>query len=203
MSKSADKILKYLDNQMSESERTDFETELKNSADLRSLFENYKALFDEIDIEKKKLIEQYYAATIIPEFRKRIENNNSSRTQYVFAAGIAAAVILVLFLFLNPLVNSNSQSDVELTYNNLPESELDYLYSQVTAEELLNINQADSMPEIDSMYMHYFLTRLIEEDDPVENLFAINDVDLEEIERILSEQELEIVYNQLINKEIF
>jgi len=203
MSKSEDKIIKYLDNQMSESERTDFETELENSAGLKSMFENYKDLFNEIDVEKKKLINQDYAATIIPEFRKRIENNKSSRTQYVFAAGITAAVIVVLFLFLNPLDTGDSQSDVELAYNNLPESELDYLYSQMTAEELLSINQTDSQPEFDSMYMNYYSTRLIEDEDPVENLFAINDIDLEEIEKILSEQELEIVYSQLINKEIF
>src|SRR5690606_29584298 len=123
--------------------------------------------------------------------------------QYVFAAGITAAVIVVLFLFLNPLDTGDSQSDVELAYNNLPESELDYLYSQMTAEELLSINQTDSQPEFDSMYMNYYSTRLIEDEDPVENLFAINDIDLEEIEKILSEQELEIVYSQLINKEIF
>src|SRR5690606_31026293 len=116
MSKSEDKIIKYLDNQMSESERTDFETELENSAGLKSMFENYKDLFNEIDVEKKKLINQDYAATIIPEFRKRIENNKSSRTQYVFAAGITAAVIVVLFLFLNPLDTGDSQSDVELAY---------------------------------------------------------------------------------------
>lgn len=202
MDKTIENIIKYLDGQMSASEQNEFETELENSAELRNLFDQYKKLFNEIDKEKLKTVDQQYAINIIPEFRRRLETRSTKKTRFAFAYALTASIIILLIITFS-LFNKDSKRNEDIIAADIPDTELDYLYNQMTAEELLGINEINSEEKFDSMYMQYYSTQLIEDGDQVENLFAINNLDFEEIENLLSEQELEIVYNKLINKDFF
>lgn len=204
MKKINDRIIDYLDGQMNSKLRKEFESELQNSIQLEKEFEEYKSLFNSLEIEKSRAIDRDYAESIIPAFRKRIEKNRPflfyKKLAYSMSVlSLAAVVIILLTLF--TAKDENGQSD--LFTGDFEQIEIESYIDQISSAELI-ANYMDYQPEIlDSVYKSHFSREIKEDDYAFETLFAINDMNYQELESILSDDEMDFVYNEIINKEFF
>lgn len=204
MKKINDRIIDYLDGHMNSKQREEFESELKDSVQLQKEFKEYEFLFNSVEIEKSRVIDKDYAESIIPAFRKRIEKNKpfrfSEKLAYAMSAlSLAALVILILTLFSS--TDENQQPD--LLADNSERNDIELYIEQMSADDLIS-SYRESQPEIlDSVYNSHFSSEIIEEDYAFETLFAINDINYQELESILSDDEMDFVYNEIINKEFF
>jgi len=204
MKKINDRIIDYLDGQMNSKQKEDFEFELKDSIQLQKELEEYKSLFNSVEIEKSRAIDRDYAESIIPAFRKRIEKNRPflfyKKLAYSMSVlSLAAVVIILLTLF--TAKDENGQSD--LFTGDFEQIEIESYIDQISSAELI-ANYMDYQPEIlDSVYKSHFSREIKEDDYAFETLFAINDINYQELESILSDDEMDFVYNEIINKEFF
>jgi hypothetical protein len=204
MKKFNQRIIDYLDGQMNSKQREEFENELRNSIQLKKEFEEYKSLFNFLEAEKSRVIDKDYAESIVPAFRKRIEKKKpfgfSEKLAYpMYALSLAALVILILTLFSS--TDENQQSD--FFTDNSEREDIELYIQQISADDLIS-SYRESQPEIlDSVYKNHYSREIISNDYSVENLFAINDIIYLELESILSDDEMDFVYNEIINKEFF
>lgn len=204
MKKTEDLILKYLDGQMSLQEKSDFEKELNQSNELRDSLDQYKSILFSIDFAKNVKMNKDYASSIIPEFRRRIENKKSVRLniRYAYVIGIFLIVTAAAIMFQQ--FNSENLAEREaFVVNDLTQIEIDLLLDQMNSEEIIVAYESEMTANLDSLYTAHYSDEIIFSDLAEENLFALNGIDLREIEYILSEEEMELVYNQIINKVLF
>lgn len=199
-----ERVLKYLDGQMDLSQRKLFEDEIKNSEELRNIYNDYINLMKCVDDEKKKNINSDYAESVLPEFRRRIEQKKYSSRYASFAYGlaIATAVIIVLLITL-PINKDSSSSFADLSSEDIDTQEFDRLFDEMATQELITTYDDIKSADLDSIYLSYYSAEITESENQLENLFALNDLEYYEIEQILSEKELEIVYNEIINREFY
>lgn len=204
MKKIIDRIIDYIDGQMNSKQKEDFEFELKDSIQLQKELEEYKSLFNSVEVEKSRVIDKDYAESIIPAFRERIEKNRPflfyKKLAYSMSVfSLAALVILLLTLFSS--TDENRQSD--LFADNSERNDIELYIEQISADDLIS-SYRESQPEIlDSVYKNHYSREIISNDYAVENLFAINDINYQELESILSDEEMDFVYNEILNKEFF
>jgi hypothetical protein len=117
----------------------------------------------------------------------------------MYALSLAALVILILTLFSS--TDENQQSD--FFTDNSEREDIELYIQQISADDLIS-SYRESQPEIlDSVYKNHYSREIISNDYSVENLFAINDIIYLELESILSDDEMDFVYNEIINKEFF
>ncbi|MHB8580548.1 MAG: anti-sigma factor family protein [Ignavibacteriaceae bacterium] len=69
--KTNDKIIEYLDGQLSEDEKASFENELKTSSILQSEFQQYKKIKDSLSQLRNIEVDESYFIETIPKFRTR------------------------------------------------------------------------------------------------------------------------------------
>ncbi|HSL88082.1 MAG TPA: hypothetical protein VK870_02135 [Ignavibacteriaceae bacterium] len=204
MKKINNKIIDYLDGQMNSKQSEEFESELKNSVQLQKEFKEYEFLFNSVEFEKSRAIDKNYAESIIPAFRNRIEKNKpfrfSEKLVYpMYALSLAALILLILTLFSS--TDESQQSD--LLADNSERNDIELYIEQISADDLIS-SYRESQPEIlDSVYKNHYSREIISSDNAVENLFAINGINYQELESILSDEEMDFVYNEIINIEFF
>ncbi|MFO7524318.1 MAG: hypothetical protein R6W68_02600 [Ignavibacteriaceae bacterium] len=199
-----ERILKYLDGQMDPSQRKMFEDELKSSDELRNIFDDYINLIQSVEDAKKKNINSDYAETILPEFRKRVDQKKYSRRYTPLAYGLAIAAIIIFILFITlPINKEEIPSFADISSEDINTKELDKLFDEMATLELISTYDDIKSADLDSIYLSYYSSEITESENKLENLFALNDLEYYEIEQILSEKELEIVFNEIINTEFY
>ncbi len=197
-------IIRYLDGQMNPVEKTDFENELKSSEELRKAFEEYKKVFHSVECAKNIKINEDYAESIIPEFRRRLEKKSSAHFNFRLAYGLTTVIIIALaVLFFSRVSNTDKIMETELVTNNITPNEIETIFNQMSTEDLILAYEFEETNKLDSLYTSYYSREIVDPEYAEENLFALNGIELNEIEDLLSDDEMDFVYNEIINKEFF
>lgn len=197
-------IIKYLDGQLNPIEKAEFEDSLKKSKELKNLFDEYKMVYNSVESVKKVTLTEDYAVSIIPEFRRRLEAKKSVRYNLRYAYGFAALIFIALtLLFISRDLSSDKIGDVQFADNDITDAELENIFDQISAEDLLYVYTDEEANKLDLVYESYYSNEIISKENADENLFALNNLDFSDIENILSDEELDLVYNEIINKEFF
>ena len=187
-----ERIIKYLDDELSAEEKTLFEEELKSSEVLQREFQKYLKVKDETDrIEKLKLDPQY-ANNILTEFHEKFDKRRSLsfKKNLGYAFGLMLIFVLsisVLKIFFNERTNIadfteslNTDQKIEILKN---------LNSETTINDMIpeNISETD-------------LVSLIESDLQVDSEIAETyHIEYDEIVSGLSDDEIEGIYQKIIN----
>jgi hypothetical protein len=201
MKKTNEKILKYLDGLLSSKERIEFEKEIQSSEEFQNELNDYNELFRIIEMEKTKTINQEYAESILPQFRRVNKSKNSIRHFPRYAFGVSLFIILIMSSFLIFRSGQDQQSEVVGSYLNLNDTER--LVVQLSSSDMISSYDEKQLLILDSAYFSYYSQEISGSENAAENLIAINDIDYSELENILSEEEIDFVYNEIINKEFF
>ncbi len=197
-------IIRYLDGQMNPVEKTDFENELNSSEELRKALEEYKAVFNSVELAKNIKLNEDYAESIIPEFRRRLEKQRPINFNIRFAYGFTTVIIIALaVLYFTRLNDTNKLNETELVTNDITPNEIETIFNQMSTEDLILAYEFEETAKLDSLYASYYSREIVDPEYAEENLFALNDIELNEIEDLLSDDEMDFVYNEIINKEFF
>ena len=198
-----EKFFSYIKGKMNPEERKIFEHELIHSDNLNQEFDEYKKLNSIIDETKNIPLNKNYSESIITEFRRRKSSNGLRKIFPTIKYAFASIIIIIVGYFLISQINSESPQDVNLSLTQYSDSELDsyindYDYSNSVE---MNIN-IDAVQRIDSLYSENISASLIESinEESLTDIVDFNSV--ADVDEYLSEDEVDLIYAQLINKEI-
>jgi hypothetical protein len=194
--KTDEKIIKYLNGELIHEDRISFEAELKNSPHLRSEYELFLKLQQNIKLSKEVRLNQNYLNTIIPEFRNKSYSNNSvvfrSKIGYSFVAVIA---LLISFLIFKNILMENSEI-------NSIQSFTESLNANQKIEILENLNEDNEEYILTSNNVtNIELTNMLQAELKINNEIAeVYDISYSELVDDLSQAEADKIYKEILNK---
>lgn len=200
MKNNDEKFSSYFLNEMDDNERLKFEEELKTSIELRNEYENYKKLFDVIQITKSIKLSDEYSQNIIPVFRKKLERKQKFSAMikfgYVFAVLLA---FVVGYSVMDFMIKTNKENPVSFT-SITPEEASSF------ADEM-NINFENDYDEqasasIDSLYTTAVNENVKSSIDSKRIQSISKDISIDELDKYLSEDDVNLIFAELSDKEI-
>jgi hypothetical protein len=194
--KTDEKIIKYLNDDLTQEDRTSFEADLKNSSHLRSEYELYLKLQQNIMLSKNVKLNKNYLNTIIPEFRSKLNIHNSitfkNKIEFSFATVIA--LLISFLIFKNIYVENSEINSVQSFAESLNESQ--------KIEILENLNGDDEDYVLASNnFTNIKLTNMIQAELKINNEIAeVYDISYSELVDDLSQAEADKIYKEILNK---
>lgn len=191
---------KYLSGQMNETERKLFEAELASSIQLKDDFESYKKVIKLVDTTKNIELNPQYAQSIISTFRNKtnIKRKKSIVLKYGYAFVIIFTVVFSYFIL--SIFNGLKQVPDEMLtdYNN---DATNYLSAELYSD-IENEFDENTMVTIDSIYKNKLSENVTEavNDNTIDELPG--SISLNELDKYLSNKDIEQIYAELSNKEI-
>ena len=193
-----ERIIKYLEGELSEAEKVLFEKELSDSEALRNELYAYKKVLTEFDEQKSFETDAHYFNSIIPKAREKLERKETINPfrKISFAAAFILILVAGYFLF-QPLFFSSSENilTIEELANNMTDAELDEMIDYLLTEDETELIDEDiyNFEEDDLENIIYAST--------YENKLAIiSDFGINDFSADIPETEKEEIYNELINK---
>lgn len=190
--KTDERIIKYLDNDLTTEEKTVFEKEMESSRELRDEFQKYVSVKEDITKLKGLKLNPDYIDSILPEFynRRLTGKKETIRKSLSYAFGVMLIFIIsiaVLRIFFNSHNDPKNIEEFALSLNENQKAELlenlngnSAVYNLIPDNDLVQLLQAD-----------------LEINSDVAEAYGIG---YKEIIGNLSDNELEIVYQEILNK---
>jgi hypothetical protein len=195
--KNKDKIILYLDNQMTPPEKQRFEEELKNSPELFYETEKLKRSLKKIKDLNIHRADQTYFVNAVPAFRESLDSHRESLTHRRLIYASSAAVIITLIISLFIIRDAGTVFQENESIAGLNDEQLNNLAGSYNILESENViaSVADSVWE-----------------DLIVDEFSFSGEDADSIlgsfngeiiyADYISDEEAILVYNSLVNKEI-
>jgi len=192
-----ERIIKYLEGELSEEEKSSFEKDLSLSEDLWNELADYKKVLAAFDEQQSFETEKTYFNNLVPAIRKKLDQ--SETTNPLRKLGFAAAFILIFiagYFIFQPLFSSSGNIlTMEEFADNLTDAELndliDYFVTEneteLTDEEIYNFEEED-------------LENIIYASTYESKLAIISDFGINNFLIDIPETEKEEIYDELINK---
>ena len=203
MKNNEEKFFLYLKGKMNSQERMIFEDELKKSEELKNDFEDYKNLVHSINETKNIEINKDYSESIVPNFRSKIERINekksSTNLKYVFASLL---IIIAGYIIVSQFSGENNQ-ELKQVFTDLSDDELNLIANDFYASDDLTKNLDDiSTQKIDSIYAENLKTSLTESIGDINSNVILDKYNVTDVDQYLSDNDIDLIYSQLIEKKI-
>lgn len=192
--KNEERIIKYLDNDLSAEEKKAFEEDLKSSAEFRNEFVEYLALKNKLEQVKSIELNKDYADSILPEFHNRFPRGKREtiRKSLSYAFGVMLIFIISITILRTFFTDRNLNETLEeFTQSLNDEQQIELLesingtsvrYNQFTNNDLVGILEND-----------------LEISKDVIEAYNIGD---EELISSLSKTEFDYLYQEILNKNL-
>jgi hypothetical protein len=186
----------YLDNQLSSTERKQFEELLSKDEELRESFNKYKGNMEELKSLQNIEVDSAYFSNLSARFREKYEQRKKPFYYNKIAVGIATAAILFI-VFVYPFSDSiNLFENGEISLEELN------LYSLNSVNNVGKIEHYD----LDDEELELINSRITEQLDipeaQINRLISINPGEVYRMVEELSDKEVEQIYNDLSQKTI-
>jgi hypothetical protein len=190
-----ERIIKYIENELSRQDRTEFEVELNNSEELREVLEKYLRVKRETGNLKELKLNPLYLDSILPEFRSKFETRKSLsfKKNLGYAFGIMLVFILSIAILKNFFISETESTDLKEFTQSLNENQRIELLEELNGEsEVYNL-----IPEnISESQLNNLLAANLEINNEVAEAYNI---EYYEIVDDLSEDEIEVIYKEILN----
>jgi len=170
------------------------------SEKLSEEFNSYKKVFDHINETKTISLNPAYSENIIPVFRNKLHKQYKHRIYFKFAYGIALIIVSLVGYLLLDQDKNNSVDAIEQIYSNLTNQELDNIYNDydIDVENILDdavINNIDPMylEKVDQNYIEGYSSS---------DIMQFNNFDINELKKYMEQDQMDLVYSELLNKKI-
>jgi hypothetical protein len=184
------KVIRYLDGQMSDEEKKSFEDELLSSPDLKKLYDEYSLTFSELKNLNEVKINENYFSNVYARFRENNISYKKKKFYLKFAYSLPVLILAVILLLINPF-NPNNNEKTSIFSDSIATN---YSNENISKEENTNILK-DNNTTFD---------KIINEENIEEYYPSYDNEDVKDIYNIinnLSDEELDLLYNELANKE--
>ncbi|MCW8802981.1 MAG: hypothetical protein OQK57_01190 [Ignavibacteriaceae bacterium] len=194
--KNDERITKYIENELTPEERIAFESDLKNSSQLKEEFEKYLRVKKESDELKTLKLNPPYLDSILPEFRNKFETPKSSlvKKNLGYAFGIMLVFILSIAILKNFFNKESELIDIQEFTQSLNENQRIELLEKLNGESEVYNLIADNIPANEFTNQ---LSTVLEINNEVAEAYDINYNDLM---TGLSKQEVEKIYSEILNR---
>lgn len=190
-----EKIIRYLDNQLSQKEKELFEKELSASAELKTELESFLKVKNAVKSAKDLKLDENYLSSIVPRFQEKLEKKKKfavyKNLGYAFSF---ALVFFISFMIYNPFGNEN-ENDLEEFAQSLTETEklevLGYINGHNDLENYADLSVIDSQ---------FGLENVIKNITNKSELSSYYDLEVEKLSENISSEELDQIYNEILNK---
>jgi hypothetical protein len=190
-----ERIIKYIENELSQQDRTEFEVELNDSEELREVLEKYLRVKRETGNLKELKLNPLYLDSILPEFRNKLETRKSLsfKKNLGYAFGIMLVFILSVAILKNFFISETESTDLKEFTQSLNENErielLENLSDDSEVYNLVSENVSESQ-----------LSNLFSANLEINNKVAeAYNIEYYEIVDDLSEDEIEVIYKEILN----
>ena len=131
-----ERIIKYIENELTSEERIAFEFDLKNSLELKAEFEKYLRVKKETDELNTLKLDPLYLDSIIPEFRNKLETPKSVsiKRNLGYAFGVMLVFIISIVVVNNLLNDEGELNEIEEFTQSLNENQKIELLEEINLE---------------------------------------------------------------------
>jgi len=193
----------YLKGKMNPKERKFFEDGLKNSEELNSDFEEYKILVQSINESKNIDLNKDYLESIVPNFRSRLEKKDKKKSLKNLKYAFASIFIIVMGYFLILTYNTENKQDVNQALADLSNDEIDLIVNDYNVEDYLTAYMDDiSAQKIQYIYAEELKTSLAESIGDINLNEVLVKFNITDVDQYLSDNDVDLIYSQLIEKKI-
>ncbi|MDZ7766882.1 MAG: hypothetical protein U5K00_21110 [Melioribacteraceae bacterium] len=202
--KNKNEILKYLSDLMSESEKEIFERRLATDTELRSEFDLLKLKLSSLKETAEIEPDSSYFNNLLPRSLEKIDARSKKRSNYLIPAFSFGITILLIFLLNLPSLDEKSSQ------NNFGDIDFAQLIEESDSEELLSLFESNFINDY-VFYRSGSYTEFIDlenEDEfyllsegSLENFYYEAEAEYNPFSTI-TDEEAEIIYEELINKKI-
>jgi len=198
-----EKFFSYLKGKMNPEERKAFEGELIRSDNLKKEFDEYKKLNSIIDETKNIPLSKNYSESIITEFRRRKDSKGLKKKSPIIKYAFASIIIIIVGYFLISQINKENPQDVNLLLTQYSDSELDSYINDYDHSNAIEMNIGNEAVQIiDSIYSENISAGFIESINEESLTDIVGFKNVADVDEYLSDNEVDLIYAQLINKEI-
>lgn len=199
-----DTILKYLSDLMEESEKIQFENKLKDDSILQENVNRIKSTLETLAAGSNPKVDTSYFVNLVPNIRQKIESRESKFSlRFIPAISFIAAVIIGIFLQI-PQMNDNSDANFYISENDLPSILTDA--DEDLFDEFLEISLVKQYDfyndESSNNFLNTYLDDAILLEIGYEDVNGIGDYSYTETFNDYSNEEVNIIFEELINKKI-
>jgi len=193
----------YLKGKMNPEERKIFEHELIHTENLNQEFDEYKKLNSIIDETKNIPLSKNYSESIITEFRRRKDSKGLKKKSPTIKYAFASVIIIIVGYFLISQINKENPQDVNLLLTQYSDSELDSYINDYDHSNAIEMNIGNEAVQIiDSIYSENISASFIESINEESLTDIVGFKNVADVDEYLSDNEVDLIYAQLINKEI-
>lgn len=200
--KNDDKIRKYLEGELTSEELKKFEAEINYSPGLKKEIGSYKNTLNQFKRLKNIDVDDSYFVNILPRFRERFIKQKLSKLKPAFVLGSAVIFLislLAVFLFKNDKSIENENIVVEEISNEGIDS---YLNSH--NQDFSTFQLTENVPEeYDSLFSSMIMNELDLNGNSGDYLVDVTGGEFYNILGELSIEEIDGIYNTLIDKKIY
>jgi len=198
-----EEFFNYLKGKMDPTEKKMVEDELHNSDSLRKSFEDYKTLIQIIDKTKNIKLNPDYTQSIIADFRSKQTVKKYIQIFPMLKYALSFVVVATLsFYFVNDFIKKDV-SDIPTTLAELSTEEMNYVSSNLEVTNSIEYSLDEiSIAKIDSLYSQQIADNIVTSNELETNDIILNGHELTDVEDYLSDDDIEKIYTQLIDKEI-
>ena len=190
-----ERIIKYIENELSPQERNAFEVELNNSVELREELNKYLKVKAETDEIKKLKLNPFYLDSILPELRNKLNppKTFSVKRNLGYAFGVMLVFILSIVVLKNFFISQTELTDLKEFTQSLNENErIELLENLNNASEVYNLISEN----ISESQLNNLLAANLEINNEVAEAYNI---EYYEIVDDLSKDEIEVIYKEILN----
>ena len=192
-------IIKYLDSRLSAEEKLNFEKQLSESAELQIEFRKYAEIYAQIDELKEIESNQLYFNSILPRFQQKRKAQSSV---FIFKNVGYAFSLLIMFIISFTVFN--------LFYSENESANLIKFTESLTTDEkielLSTLNGETTTEYLNKFYTDFYVSSIETSlaDILDKNQIAVSyNLDVNNIEEIVTAEEFENIYNELLSMNIF
>ncbi|NNG26659.1 MAG: hypothetical protein HKM87_03985 [Ignavibacteriaceae bacterium] len=191
-----ERIIKYLEGELQEDERSLFEKDLSNSETLRNELAAYNKVLTSFDEQKLFDTESTYFTNLVPSIREKLEQRKTINPfrKLGYAAGFLLLFVAGYFIFQPLFSSSENIFTVEEFADNLTDAELNEMIEYYVTEDETELNDEDL-----STFIEDDMETIIYSSTYESKLAIISDFELNNFLDDIQEIDEEEIYDELIN----
>ncbi|NWG28511.1 MAG: hypothetical protein HXY48_08255 [Ignavibacteriaceae bacterium] len=197
--KNENRIIKYIENELTSEEKISFETELINSEELKTELGKYLKVKAKTEEIKNLKLNPGYLDSLLPEFHQKLASPKviSVKRNLGFAFGVMIMFILSILILQFIFTNKTEMNELQEFAQSLNENQKIELLENLIGESDYYDLDAENISGTE-------MTELLQSNLVINNDVAETyNISYTELVDELSETEVEKIYNEILNKNFF
>lgn len=195
-----ERIIRYFDNQMDELEKKKFEADLKKSPALSMQVEYYENVLQKLKLKDEILAEEDYFINLVPRFQEKLSTKHTGpKLKIAYSISAAVLTLMIALLYFNPFKTKDNLT-LENLVSSFDEQEKIHIYRFYESDTEL----PESSNEYSTEYLYdMFLKEINLQDSDVAKMDTYGNLSMEEIMTQLQDNEVDTIYNKILNTKFF